>query len=72
MTRILTSNFQAPVEVISIFQYGVREDFDADVSPENLANQEAARQRGLTYDANKRAYVYEDGCLIRDEFGQEF
>ncbi|MBS3078582.1 hypothetical protein J4218_00505 [Candidatus Pacearchaeota archaeon] len=47
-------------------------DFDADVSPNNPANVEAARQRGLSYDFVKGAYVDDEGCLIRDEFGQEF
>jgi len=45
MTRILTSNFQAPIEVISSFQYKVRRDFDSDVSLDNPVNVEAARQR---------------------------
>jgi len=72
MTRILTSNFQAPIEVISSFQYKVRRDFDSDVSLDNPVNVEAARQRGWVYDFRRGAYVDEDGCLMADEFGQEF
>ena len=45
-------------------------NFDPDYSPFNEVNLEAARQRGLEYDARKAAYVDEDGCLILDEYGQ--
>jgi len=48
------------------------DDFDSDFSPENPVNIEAAQQRGLRFDYQKRAYVDDDGCLIRNEFGQEF
>lgn len=46
--------------------------FDADFSPRAEVNREAASARGLRYDPRKRAYVDEDGCLIRDCFGQRF
>lgn len=44
--------------------------FDADYLPSNPVNQEAARQRGWEYDPRERVYRDEDGCLIRDKFGQ--
>ncbi len=70
-SHILTSNFQAPIEVVSNFQYRVIRHFDPDFSPEDYsANQEAAQQRGLVYNPDNKSYVDEDGCLIRDEFGQ--
>lgn len=47
-------------------------DFDADLSPDHPSNQKAAEQRGLVYDRRERVYRDEDGCLIRDEFGQPF
>jgi hypothetical protein len=69
MSRIIVSNFQKPIEIISDFQYKVNGNFDADFSPANPVNQEAAKQRGLHFDSEKRAYVDEDGCLMADEFG---
>lgn len=69
--RIITSNFQAPIEIISAFQYRVRTDFDPDLSPNHPANTEAARQRGLRFDSSIDAFVDEDGLPIRDKFGQE-
>jgi hypothetical protein len=45
--------------------------FDADFAPEHFINQKAAKSRGLTWDANRRAYVDADGCLLRDQFGQQ-
>ncbi len=47
-------------------------DFDPDFSPDNLHNQEIARRLGLRYDSEKRSYVDEDGCLVRDRYGQPF
>jgi len=47
-------------------------EFDPDFSPRHSTNIEAAKQRGLTYNSQKRVYVDEDGCLIRDKFGQPF
>ena len=44
--------------------------FDADLSPQHEDNREAARARRLKYSNRKRGYVDEDGCLIRDRFGQ--
>jgi hypothetical protein len=44
--------------------------FDPDLSPEHETNKEAARVRRLTYDRLNRVYRDEDGCLVRDEFGQ--
>jgi len=67
---LVTSNFQAPQIRISNFQHIVLRDFDADWSPDHLVNVEAARQRGLVYDSGIGYYVDEDGCLIRDHFGQ--
>lgn len=45
-------------------------DFDPDLSPYHPINQETASQEGLRYNPRRRAWVDEDGCLIRDEFGQ--
>jgi hypothetical protein len=51
-------------------KYHKRFDPDfADINNQN--NREAAEERGLVYDSVQRAYVDCDGCLIRDEFGQE-
>ncbi len=47
-------------------------DFDPDFTPNHPTNQEAARHYHLTYSPHRRAYVDEEGCLIRDEFGQRF
>ena len=47
-------------------------DFDPDLSPRHQTNQEAAAQRGLAYDPHKKSFVDEDGCLIRDRFGQPY
>jgi hypothetical protein len=44
--------------------------YDADFSPNNPINVEAARREGLTYDPVRKVYIDNDGCLIRDEFGQ--
>ncbi len=44
--------------------------FEPGLSPYNIHNLEAAKARGLTYDSHKEMYVDEDGCLIRDRFGQ--
>lgn len=44
--------------------------FDPDLSPEHPTNQAAAEQQGLRYDAASQTYQDEDGCLIRDKFGQ--
>jgi hypothetical protein len=44
--------------------------FDPDLSPSSETNEEAARERGLRYDRTKEAYVDEDGCPVRDRFGQ--
>lgn len=47
-------------------------DFDADLPPNNPINIKAAAQRGLVFDITKEVYVDEDGCSIRDEYGQPF
>jgi len=46
--------------------------FDPDLSPSHPDNQKAAEVRGLSFDVKKQAYVDDDGCLIRDRFGQPF
>jgi len=54
-------------------QYKIDEklpDFDPDVSPKNPQNIRAANARGLKYDRRSRVYRDEDGCLVRDRFGQ--
>lgn len=45
-------------------------DFDPDFSPKHETNKKAAEERRLKYDEKRRVYVDEDGCLIRDKFGQ--
>jgi len=46
-------------------------NFDSDLSPEHPTNIEAARQRGLEYDSRLKAYTDDEGCLIRDKYGQQ-
>lgn len=45
-------------------------DFDPDLSPYHPINQQAAEKEGLRYNPRRRAWVDDDGCLIRDRFGQ--
>lgn len=47
-------------------------DFDPDSSPASEQNTEAAEQRGLRFDNKEKAFVDEDGCLIRDRYGQQY
>jgi hypothetical protein len=47
-------------------------EFDPDLNPHHCHNQEAAKAQGLHYNAATRSYVDEDGCLVRDEFGQKY
>jgi len=44
--------------------------FDADLSPDNVHNVEAARAHGLRFDRRRNVYVDADGYPIRDRFGQ--
>jgi len=44
--------------------------FDADFSPYNIHNREAAKAHNLRYDRRRQAYVDSGGCLIRDKYGQ--
>jgi hypothetical protein len=44
--------------------------FDPDFSPESEINQEAAKSRDLHYSWWSGQYVDEDGCPVRDKFGQ--
>lgn len=44
--------------------------FDADLPPTHPANKKAADDHQLTYKPDLRAYVDQEGCLIRDDFGQ--
>lgn len=44
--------------------------FDPDLHPLHPQNQAAAKARALTYDSKAKVYRDEDGCHIRDEFGQ--
>ena len=46
------------------------DEFDADYGPNNPHNQDVAKRRGLTYNPHSRRYEDNDGCLIRDRFGQ--
>lgn len=52
--------------------YYLKPDYDSDSSPDDEHNQEVARRLNLRFDASKNAYVDDDGCLIRDHFGQPF
>lgn len=47
-------------------------EFDADLSPEHPTNQEAAVAHDLMFDEGRRSYVDNEGCLVRDEFGQPY
>jgi hypothetical protein len=47
-------------------------DFDPDLSPQHQTNKQAAEDHGLRFNPRKRAYVDEDGSLIRDRFGQPY
>ena len=47
-----------------------KKDFDPDFSPGHEINQEAAEDRGLTYDPERRQYVDDEGYVTHDEFGQ--
>lgn len=49
-----------------------RETFDPDLPPDNIHNRDAAKAHTLRFDSKKRAYVDDEGCLIRDKFGQRF
>jgi hypothetical protein len=49
-----------------------RTKFDPNFGPQNPINIAAARERGLTYDPLREAYIDSDGCLIRDRYGQRF
>lgn len=44
--------------------------FDPDMSPHHQSNKAAAEEAGLRWSSKRKAYVDEDGCLIRDRFGQ--
>jgi hypothetical protein len=44
--------------------------FDPDLSPDNEANKEAAREHKLIFDRRAGVYRDPDGCPVRDKFGQ--
>jgi hypothetical protein len=44
--------------------------FNPDWSPNHPHNKEVARRLGLTYDPSLQMYVDDEGCLIRDRYGQ--
>ena len=46
-------------------------DFDPDVSLYNPYNRKVARLRNLFYDEDAEVYRDEDGCPVRDRFGQD-
>ncbi len=71
--ELRTSNFQKPYLESGNFQRKIISDvnFNSDFLPNHPSNQEAARQRNLRYGFFRGFYVDEDGCLIRDRFGQE-
>jgi hypothetical protein len=43
---------------------------DLDLSPGSEHNRDAARKKGLSYDAARKVYRDSDGCPFRDRFGQ--
>lgn len=45
-------------------------DFDADLSPQNPQNEQAATAQGLHFE--RGSYRDEDGLMIRDQFGQPY
>ena len=45
-------------------------EFDPDFLPDSEHNKEVADKLKLKYDHKSKFYVDEDGCLVRDEFGQ--
>lgn len=47
-------------------------ELDADLSPKHPTNKEASATRKLRFDAEKEAYVDEEGSLILDKFGQPY
>lgn len=49
-----------------------RPPFDPDFSPGHPVNRCAAEASGLRYDPVDRVYRDEDGCPVRDRFGQLF
>ena len=46
--------------------------FDSDFSPEAEINRRAAQSHNLRFNSRTRQYVDEDGCPVRNEFGQPF
>jgi hypothetical protein len=44
--------------------------FDADLSHRHETNQQAAKERGWTYDVRRRVYIDGEGCIVADRFGQ--
>jgi hypothetical protein len=49
---------------------GKQPDFDRDFSPGHPRNLLAAASMRLRYDSRREMYVDENGCLVRDRFGQ--
>ena len=45
-------------------------EFDADLSWKNVQNRKAAKAHGLKYDNRRKIYIDEDGCPVRDKYGQ--
>lgn len=45
-------------------------EFDADLSPYNIHNKEAAKAHNLVYDSKSRVYRDKDSCPVKDRFGQ--
>ena len=52
-------------------QRDVVPEFDPDLSPDYEANRRAAEVRNLTFRRRTGQYVDEDGCPVRDRFGQK-
>lgn len=62
-----------PGSILNFFRNSQKKSsfFDPDFSPSNPVNVNAAKDRGLQYDPTGKVYRDEDGCPVRDEFGQQ-
>ena len=45
-------------------------EFDSSLLPKDTTNLEAAKARNLIFNSESGFYEDEDGCQIRDEYGQ--
>jgi len=50
---------------------GQARDFDPDLPPLHPTNQQAGSDRGFSYNRTERVWEDDEGCPVRDEFGQD-